>query len=278
MGASQVLLVAVATLLIGTADAFGGQAARRAPPITVAMWSQALGIPILIGVAVGVGGAFILRDLMLGTVAGIGSSIGVMALYRGFSVAPVGIVAPVASTVAAVLPIGVGLIEGERPSAVVGAGIVVALVAIVLVSYVPAGGDHTRGALVHGVVAGVGFGGVVIAYAATTPASGLWSAVSGRVSATLVALIAVLVLGTGLRIVRTAWAGTITSGVLASSGMAAFVAVSQTTELLILGVALGMFPTVTAVVAAVVLKDRLRVSQWMGIGLATIAVTLISIG
>ena len=276
MEAAEVLLIAVATVFIGSADLFGGVAARRSSPFASAAWSQALGVPVLFAVALVVGGELIGRDLLLGLAAGCGAAVGVGALYIGFTRAAMGVVAPTAATVAAGVPIIIGLVGGERPSALGLIGLALAVVAIVAVGFVP-GERPTLAGIAFGGASGVGFGTMVIAYAATTSDSGLWSAVAGRTTAALLAGIAVVAVGTDWRLTVDARLPAALSGVLAALGMAAFVTVSQTADLVVLGVALGLFPTMTVLLAAVFLKERLAPTQWAGVALAATAVALISV-
>ena len=276
MEAAEVLLIAVATVFIGSADLFGGVAARRSSPFASAAWSQALGVPVLFAVALVVGGELIGRDLLLGLAAGCGAAVGVGALYIGFTRAAMGVVAPTAATVAAGVPIIIGLVGGERPSALGLIGLALAVVAIVAVGFVP-GERPTLAGIAFGGASGVGFGTMVIAYAATTSDSGLWSAVAGRTTAALLAGIAVMAVGTDWRLTVDARLPAALSGVLAALGMAAFVTVSQTADLVVLGVALGLFPTMTVLLAAVFLKERLAPTQWAGVALAATAVSLISV-
>lgn len=278
MTGTEIALVAVATVLIGSADFFGGLASRRSEPISVAAWSQAVGVPFLLLIAVAVGGEFLGRDVGLGAIAGVGSAVGVSFLYLGFARSSVGVVAPTAATVAAAVPIVVGLVGGERPDGVVALGLVLGVVAIVLVGSTPGDRRHTALGLGMGVASGVGFGAMVIAYAATDVDSGLWSAVSGRFVAACLAGLAVAAMRIEWRVAVDARVPTGLAGLLAAFGMAAFVTASQTAELIVLGVALGLFPTVTVVLAALVLRDPMRRSQWLGVACAAVAVTLISLG
>jgi len=275
--ADQIVLALVATLTIGSADLFGGIASRRSAPLAVAAWSQGIGVPIVAVVALVVGGQLIAQDLALGVVAGIGSAIGVGALYRGFAFSDVGIVAPVAATTAAVLPMFAGFATGDRPTVVTMAGLGLAVIAIFLVGYVP-GSDHATTGIGYGLVSGLGFGCMVLAYAGTSPESGIWSAVAGRSAATIMLVLVVVITRTAWRIAPSARVPTTLAGVLAASGMGAFVAVSQTAELFVLGVILGMFPVVTVILAAMLLKEKLLASQWVGVVLAGAAVVLINVG
>jgi drug/metabolite transporter (DMT)-like permease len=278
MTGSEMLLVGMATLLIGSADFFGGLASRRSAPLAIASWSQAAGVPLVLVVAMVVGGSLGWPDLWLGVVAGLGSALGVGVMYRGFAITDVGVVAPIASATAALVPIAIGLASGERPSALVLGGVVLAVIAIILVGHAPGDAHLDRRGVGYGVVAGLGFGAMVIAYAATSPDSGVWSVVVGRSVAAATAGVAVMVSRVRWVVEPSVRMATVLAGVLAAAGMAAFVTVSQSADLVVLGVALGLFPTVTALLAAIVLKERLRATQWSGIAAAAVAITMISIG
>lgn len=278
MTGSEMLLVAIATLLIGSADFFGGLASRRSAPLAIASWSQAAGVPVVLVLALMVGGTLGWFDLWLGVVAGLGSALGVGVMYRGFAITDVGVVAPIASATAALVPIAIGLATGERPSALVLGGVVLAVVAIILVGHATGDAHLDRRGVGYGVVAGLGFGAMVIAYAATSPDSGVWSVVVGRSIAAAAAGVAVVATRARWVVEPSVRLATVLAGVLAAAGMAAFVTASQSADLVVLGVALGLFPTVTALLAAIVLKERLRPTQWSGIAVAAVAITMISIG
>lgn len=278
MGSTEIILLAIATVVIGTGDLFGGIASRRGNPIAVAAWSQVIGIPIVVALAILVGGEPVARDLMLGAIAGVGSGFGVSVMYRGFAHSAVGVVAPTASTVATVIPIVAALLVGERPSALVSAGLLLAVVAIVLIGRVGDTPVNVRSGLVHGFVAGIGFGLMVVTYSMTSTDSGVWSVVVGRLSGPLAVFAVAVAVGSSWRIKRSNTSPTIAAGLLTAVGLAAFVVASQTSELIILGVALAMIPAFTVVLAVVFLKERLASTQWFGIGLAATAIALISIG
>lgn len=278
MSSGILLFVVLSIGLIGSADFFGGVASRRSNPFAVAAWSQWAGVPVIALVAVAVGSRFIGVDVALGLGAGAGSALGVGALYRGFAVGSVGIVAPVASTVAAALPIAVGLVTGERPSGLVAIGLVAGIGSVILVGYVPGDAKISTQSVVHGLVAGLGFGSMVIAYSATSELSGLAPAVAGRVSAAVLASIAMLIVAAPNRVERASVLPTILAGAFAGIGMGFFVSASQQGDLLLVGVAVALFPAVTVVLAAVFLGERLATTQWIGIATAVISVALISIG
>jgi drug/metabolite transporter (DMT)-like permease len=278
MSADVLFMVLMAIGLVGSADFFGGIASKQASPFSVAAWSQWAGFPVILVVALVYGGTPSAEDLLLGVVAGLGSAIGVVALYRGFSVSTVGIVAPIASTVAAMLPILIGIFGGERPESLVAVGLMVGLVSVVLVGYVPGAGHLSLSGITHGVASGVGFAMMVVAYSRTSEESGLTSAVSGRLTSAAVATIAMLIVGAPRVIDRHVWLPTALAGGLAGLGIGFFVAATQRADLILVGMAIALFPAVTVVLAATFLKERLAASQWVGIVFAVVAVALISIG
>jgi drug/metabolite transporter (DMT)-like permease len=278
MSSSVLVLVMLSVGFIGGADFFGSVASRKSSPFAVAAWSQWVGLPVIAVVAFFVGSEFTSRDVVLGLAAGAGSALGVGALYRGFSVGSVGIVAPVASTIAAMVPIVVGLAIGERPSGLVALGLFAGVGSVILVGYVP-GKAHLSGvSVVHGLVSGLGFGIMVLAYAATSEVSELAPAVAGRFSAAILATLAMLVVSAPRRVKRESVAPTILAGALAGLGMGFFVTASQQGELIFVGVAVALFPAVTVILAALFLHERLAASQWVGIATAVLAVAMISTG
>jgi len=109
------LLALGAALSWGTGDFLGGLATRRVGVLTVLVLSQAIG---LAGVALWV---VVARDafpgipeLLPAAAAGISGVVGLAALYRGFAVGVMGIVAPI-SAAAPLVPLTVDAAHGITP-------------------------------------------------------------------------------------------------------------------------------------------------------------------
>lgn len=275
-----IALAVLAALLIGSADFFGGIAARRGHVNAVALWSQLLGTVAVLAAALTVTGDPAGQDLLWGAAAGIGSGLGVLFLYLGFTVARVGVVATVAAVTAASIPVSAAIVAGERPSGVTWAGLLLGIGAIGLVSYAPrAGGQgNSRLGLLLGLAAGLAFGFMVIAYDAAGDGAGLWPVVPARVSAGVLLAVVALAMSRPLLPIRATWGPVITSGTLAALGLAAFVAATQRAELAAVAVIVGLFPAVTVVLAATFLHERLRPTQIGGVIAALVAITLIAAG
>src|SRR5262249_50955067 len=121
--------------------------------------------------------------------------------YAGFAAAPISVVAPVAALVSTVLPLGIAIAGGERPTAGMVAGGLICLVAIVLVS-MPSPGPGRAGAaarlrgLGYGAVAGAGFGLFFLCLKNAGQSGVLWPVAISRTAGTLVAVAIAVATGT----------------------------------------------------------------------------------
>jgi drug/metabolite transporter (DMT)-like permease len=119
----------------GAADFLGGLASKRASTIAVVFWSQASGLLLLLLTLPLLPDASPSRtDWFWGAVAGLAGSVGVGLLYRALAIGTMAVVAPTTAVCAVVIPVMAGVLAGERLAGWTIAGIVLALVAIVLVS------------------------------------------------------------------------------------------------------------------------------------------------
>ncbi len=135
------LLALFSSLLWGTGDFLGGTLSRRAHPVAVIRVSQALaGLGLLvIVIATGEGGRT--GAIGWGIAAAVLGSVGLGSFYAALAAGTMGVVAPVAAT-GVVIPVIVGLAQGDDPSGFQLAGIVVAVIGVVLAS-----GPERRAAL-----------------------------------------------------------------------------------------------------------------------------------
>jgi drug/metabolite transporter (DMT)-like permease len=216
-------------------------------------------------------------DLLLCLLAGVVGGIGITALYRGLSIGRMGIVAPVTGVLAAVIPVGAGIVFEGMPGPAVIVGIALAIGSVVLVSRVADEGGGRAG-LSEALVAGVAIGcfGVVISRLS-----------DGNVfsSLTVIRLVqAALVIATVL-VTRSAWRpptsalpAIVVVGVLDMAGNSFFLLAIQTGALAVASVLSALYPVATVILAAVVLRERVTRDHTIGIGLAALAIILIGLG
>ena len=259
------------------ADFSGGSLARRLPTLAVTVVSQAAGfVALLVALAVreDVDG----RSLLLGLLAGLGGGIGLAAFYRALSLGTMSIVSPVAAC-GAVLPFGISLATGERPSALALAGAATALAGAVLASLEERRGasQERARAVTLAVVAAVALGLFVYFL-------GLGSR-QGDVLSTLVGArigsLSLLVVAAGARraplvVPRSSIVPVAAVGAADVSANALFALASGHGLLALVSVLGSLYPVVTVLLAHVLLGERLTPMQRLGVVGALAGVAAIS--
>ncbi|MGI9113954.1 MAG: EamA/RhaT family transporter [Chthoniobacterales bacterium] len=279
------LLALSAAIFYGAADFFGGLTARRANTIATVVSSQFVGLVLLLGALPFLPTAVVSRqDWWWGACAGVSGGVGVAMLYRALAIGTMAVVAPITAVVSAIIPVLFGFAMGERVSVVTAGGIVLALVAIVMVSQQSSASGNNGSqvgtgrvspgvllALLAGVVVGVFF----LSLARTTRASGMWPLVVARlISVTLFAMVA-LVTGKTLRMRRPASVTAAAGGALDMLGNVLMMIAARVGPLSIVVTLVSLYPASTVILARFVLGERLSVVQNAGIACALVAVIVI---
>ena len=118
----------------GAGDFLGGLAARRLAVLTVLAVSQAVGlVSVLVWVVFSEDAFPGVVDLLPAAGAGIAAMVGLGALYRGFAIGAMGIVAPI-SAAAPVVPLAVDASRGDLPDALQWVGVALVLTGIGVLS------------------------------------------------------------------------------------------------------------------------------------------------
>jgi uncharacterized membrane protein len=275
----EVLLGGLSSLLYGVADFFGGEGAKKAPAAAIVLWAGVISFPLIVIVALAVGGDAGTSDLLLGAAAGIAGAFGLVSLFAGLSRGNAAAVAPTAAAVAAVLPVMVAVIRGERPSTLAWIGVAVAVPAIVLSSWVADPGESQKGSVGYGLAAGFGFGGFTAIIGFTDPDSNFLPLVTSRAS-TMLAILLLTSLGVwklvGFGLVpRPLVVG---NAILDVSGNVALLLALRAGSLALAAVAASFYPAVTVLLARLVNAEHLRTRQVVGLGLTVAAMAAIAIG
>ena len=179
-----VLLGVMVAVSFGSGDFFGGRATRQASALGVLVISQACGLAVAAILAITVAATVAGNDLVFGACAGVVNVFGLGLLYYALSRYAVGVVAPVAAVVGAVVPIVWGVLDGERPSIVVWVGVVLAIAAGALIAREP---DATTGGFAAGAataaLAGLALGTSLVLFSETSSDSGMWPVLAARATA-----------------------------------------------------------------------------------------------
>ena len=276
---TAVLLSLLSAASYGLADFVGGVNSRRVSPWSVALVAQLSGAALVLLLTLVVPGDPTRADLGWSLVAGLGNGFGTAFLYRGFSSGRMGVVAPVSGVGAAVVPVAVGVLTGERPGALVWIGILIALPAIWLVAREPATGPTRLGAgLLDGVLAGLGFGSLFAALAQIPAGAGFLPLALNQV----VAGVAIVAVATAM---RAPWVprdrralGGMVSGALGALATGSFLVATHSGYLTVTAVIASLYPAFTVMLAAAVLREHVHRAQAVGLGMCAVAVTLVAAG
>ncbi|NCA10532.1 DMT family transporter [bacterium] len=296
----------------GGGDFLGGLASRRLPTFLVVATSQAAALALLIPVAVLAGGVPPSGKALITTaIAGVVGGTGVLSLYHGFAHGRISIVASIAGTLAALIPVGVSIAQGEIPSILRLFGFFMAIVSIIIVStssveHAVAGeagahadassGSAARGGAVYGVTAGICFAGFSLIFASVDSDATVWLLTILRIASvsalTLVFVTARLVgrRPPGDEPIR---AGAIPAGLLPklrlllllaatgsgdTMGNLFFFLSSGESGVAVAAVFTSIAPITTVIFAALLLGERVAARQGVGIALAGVATVAIALG
>lgn len=302
-----VLLSLIAALCYGTSDFAAGVGGRRGDSGAVAVIAQPIAlIAAVIAIAIAPA-APTASALWWGAVAGVGSGVGTLALYRGLAVARMSVVAPLSGVLTAALPALAGALSGETLSPLTWVGVGIAVPGALLVSLQPAsvsadaagpGGGIAatvatgavslprRTAPVprsngvgYGIVAGVGFAVLFIGLARAGTRSGAWPLVPSQL-VSIVVIVAVVALGR--RAPAAAWRQSmwpsIVSGALGGIASLAYLAATGFGQLAVVAVITALYPAATVLLARIVEHERWGRLQLVGLACAAAAVVLTALG
>lgn len=279
---TSVLLALASAAAYGTSDFVAGVAARRTSAWAVALVGTVVGGLLAAALALVLPGQAAPADLAWGALAGVGNGLGGAFLYRGLSRARMGVVGPVSAVGAAILPVAVGVLGGERPAPLVWLGIVAALPGIWLVAREPSAAAPTSPAgagLVDGLLAGAGFGLLFAALGQVPDGAGYWPvAVSQGVGALAVVAVATLLGASWVPRDPAAVAGGAGAGTLSAAAVVGFLLATQQGLLTVSAVLASLYPAITVLLAAVLLHERVHRVQGVGLALCAASVVCVAVG
>lgn len=276
------------SVLWGLADFGGGLLSKRTPALTVVVVSQSIAVAVLGAIVLATGGwSEAGPQLWFAVAAGLVGPVAMLAFYKALALGPMGVVSPLGSLGVAV-PVGVGLVLGERPGLMQFAGILVAVVGVVL-----AGGPQLRGAPVQRqavlltLLAAFGFGAVMALIAeASSTLTGLFLALFVQRVTNVVAGGTALYLSVrrgspALPAEGFPWGALPALGFVGLADVAAngtYSIAAQTGPVTVAAVLASLYPVVTALAARGLLRERLRAIQAAGAGLALAGTLLLATG
>lgn len=262
------VLALASSLVWGTSDFFAGLASRRRPAVAVVGWTQGLAL-VVITVLV------LLRwDTLTwsgwppwAVAAGLTGMTGLVCFYSALSAGTMGVVAPIAA-LGVVVPVVLGVASGEAPSPWAWVGMLVAIIGVTLASGPELSGDVSPRPVVLAACAALGFGLALFCLDRGARESTLLTLWGMRVTSVTILVVVAVVLRTagGVTLRETPALLAIGCGDLAANGLFAYA--SSRGQVSIASVLGSLYPVVTTVWARVVLDERLRRVQQVGVVLA----------
>jgi drug/metabolite transporter (DMT)-like permease len=279
-----VALGLLSALVYGSADFVGGVSARRIGALRVTAVGAVSGLALLLLALPLVGGVWTPAAVGWGALSGMVGSIAVFLLYACLAIGPMSILSPLTAVVSAIVPLTSSLIGGDRFAPLGYAALGVALVAVILVGFVPERGAvrPSGRALLMAVGAGVFIGAFLILLDQTPADSGVVPlianrAVNGTIMWAVVGIVVLRARGRGADAPRARAGGRFTprgTGLAAASGAldaAANVLILiglRAGDLSTMSVLVALYPAGTILLAAIVLRERIAPVQWVGLTLA----------
>ncbi|UAJ78997.1 EamA family transporter [Leifsonia sp. ZF2019] len=284
-----VALGLLSALVYGSADFVGGVAARRIGALRATAVGALSGLALLLLSLPLVGGAWTPAAVGWGALSGIVGSVAVFLLYACLAIGPMSILSPLTAVVSAIVPLTWGLIGGDRFAPVGYVALGVALIAVVLVGFVPERGAvrPSGRALLMAVGAGVFIGTFLILLDQTPADSGVVPlianrAVNGAIMWTVVALVVVRARTRtaeapgGAAFTRRGTGLAAASGALDASANVLILIGLRAGDLSTMSVLVALYPAGTILLAAIVLRERIAPVQWIGLALAVAAAGMLA--
>ena len=271
----------------GYADFVGAIAAKKVRALTVTTVAFSFGLLLALLFSLFAGASYNESVVLYGILAGICSAAAISFLYAALALGPISIVSPFTAVLSAIVPVVVDIASGQALGELSLLAIVLILIAVVLVAFVP-GQDvrlPTLRATIYSIGAGLGFAGTFVFIDAAPSDSGLGVLVVMRVIGItiLFALLAILLFSGKSKVLiekevfalSTIWL-VLLAGFGDVTGNLFFIIATREGALAIAAVLTSLYPVGTILLAKIFLKEKIALSQNIGIVLAVGACALLA--
>ncbi|MES4904274.1 MULTISPECIES: EamA family transporter [unclassified Streptomyces] len=273
------LLALGSSLAYGCADFLGGLGARKAHVLRTVVIAAPASLAVELSLWPFLGASFSGGALAWGAASGVASAAAFALLYRTLAIGPMNVLSPVTALVSAMLPAGVGLLQGEHLGLAGLVGLPLALAAVVLVSAGHGAGSArpSRTALLSAFGAGAAIA-LQLVFLHQAPAdSGVAPLITGRAVSSAITLAALGLMRRRLGTERPAYAMSAAAGGLDAVANLLFLLAARSGDLAVVAVVTALYPAGTVLLARGVLSERIHRGQLVGLGTAAVAVGLLAL-
>jgi drug/metabolite transporter (DMT)-like permease len=286
-----VVLVGMGSALVfGSADFLGGLASKRISPIRATAIAAAAGLVIL-GLSYPIiGGVWSWNAVLFGGLSGVSGALAISLLYACLAIGPMSILSPLTAVVSAIVPAAIVIfVRGEHFGTIGYVALGLALAAVVLVGFVrDSRAVHpTPRGIIMAVASGVFIGLFLVIIDLTPTDSGIVPLIANRAvnGILMFATVGVLAL-VARRRSRAAPIGSgwrpglrlaIACGIVDAAANCGLLLGTRIGDLSVMAVLTALYPAGTIILAAIVLRERIAVVQYVGLGLAIAAGALLAL-
>jgi drug/metabolite transporter (DMT)-like permease len=187
------------------------------------------------------------------------------------------VIAPVTAVCAVIIPLIVGVALGEQPAVPAMVGVLLAVVAIVLVSQSGVNDEGKRAStgVLIAVASGIAIGIFLVFLGRTGMSAGLWPLIAARVVSVSFFTVAGLLARERIIPARQSLPIVVGGGALDMIANILYLLAVRTGLLSIVATLTSLYPTSTIILARIVLGERLRLLQQAGVVCAAVAIVLI---
>ncbi|MEV7392784.1 DMT family transporter [Streptomyces sp. NPDC091215] len=273
------LLALGSSLAYGCADFLGGLGARKAHVLRTVMIAAPASLAVELALWPFLGASFSSGALAWGIASGVASAAAFALLYRTLAIGPMNVLSPITALVSAMLPVSVGLLQGEQLGLAGLVGLPLALAAVVLVSagHGARSARPSRAALLLAFGAGAAIALQLIFLHQAPSDSGVAPLITGRAVSSAITLAAVGLMRRRLGTERPAYALSAMAGVLDAVANVLFLLAARGGDLAVVAVITALYPAGTVLLARGVLSERVHRGQLVGLGTAAVAVGLLAL-
>ena len=260
----------------GTGDFLGGYASKRMNAFLVTALAHGTGVILMVALALTQHAAIPDRASILWAIAaGLCGGAALAIFYQALASGKMGLNAPVAAVLGAAIPAVFGMVTEGFPHVVQASGFLLAGVGIWLISREEGGSGRPEG-LGLAAMSGLGFAAFIVCIKQTGDSAAAWSAAFSRGSSLLLVSSIVLVSRQPGRVGRSGIVLGAIAGILDTIGTLFFIRATQTGRLDVAVVLSSLYPTVTVLLAWVLLKEGF--TRWKALGMiaALLAVPMIA--
>lgn len=268
----------------GGSDFVGGLGARRAPALLVVVSGQILSLAALLAVCLAL--RIAPPDRYSSLCAVLGGFVGALSLalfYRALAMGAMGLTAALTGLLTAGVPVAFSFLRDGLPAPVNLGGLAAGCIAIWLICHRPSTQSESatragsqRNALLLGTASGCGFGAQLILLKLASGGGVLWAMTWTRASGVTALLIVVAAMRPKAPKNRFLWIG-LFAGTLDTAGNLFYILAARAGRLDVAALVASLYPAVTILLAALVLREHPTRRQIAGMGLALAAVLLLSV-